>query len=77
MAEVLDCGELMSEPLGWLLVLVLAIVGWLVGSMPKPAAARPTIALASPRLVALDSADAASATRLLGSLAAEVLADPQ
>ena len=76
MTEAL-AGTFFDEPFGFWSIALLAIIGWLVGSMPKPALARPTIALASPRLVALDSAEAADASRLLGSVAAEVLADPQ
>ena len=77
MTEVLGRSTFFDEPFGFWSIVLLAIIGWLLKAMPKPAQARPTIALGSPRLVALDPAEAASASRLLGSVAAEVLADWQ
>ena len=77
MTEVLGRSTFLDEPFGFWSIVLLAIIGWLLKAMPKAALARPTITLGSPRLVALDPAESASASRLLGSVAAEVLTDWQ
>ena len=70
-----DANPLFAEPLGLFTFVALIILGFLLQSMPKPAAVRVTIALGSPRLVALDPGEAASASRLLGSVAADCMAE--
>jgi hypothetical protein len=75
MNAMTDANPLSAEPLGLFTILALIILGFLLQSMPKPAAVRATIALGSPRLVALDPGEAASASRLLGSVAADAMAE--
>lgn len=75
MNAMTDVNPLFSEPVSLFTILAWIILGMLLQSMPKPAPVRATIALGSPRLVALDPAETASATRLLGSVAAEAMAE--
>lgn len=75
MNAMTDANSLFSEPLSLLTILALIILSFMLKSMPKPAPARATIALGSPRLVALDPDEAASASRLLGSVAADAMAE--
>jgi hypothetical protein len=70
-----DANSLFSEPLGLWTILAFIIIGWLLSSMPKPISAPARVALGSPRLVALDPGEATEASRLLGSVAADVMAE--
>jgi hypothetical protein len=66
---------LFTEPVGLFTILAVIVLGWLLRTMPKPAPVRARISLGCPILVALDPTEMASATRLLGSVAAEAMAD--
>jgi hypothetical protein len=74
MADALEAKALFAEPLGLLWLLVILLLSVRLGPIGKASPARPTIALASPRLVALDPDEATSAGQLLGSVAAEAMA---
>jgi hypothetical protein len=56
----------------WLVALLILIA--VLRPAPSVALPRPTIALARPRFAALSADEAASASRLLGSVAAETMA---
>ena len=75
MNAMTDANSLFSEPMSLLTILAWIILSFMLKSMPKPAPARATIALGRPRLVALDAEEAASASRLLGCVAADAMAD--
>lgn len=75
MSAMTDANPLSAGPLDLFTILVLVILGFLLLSMPKPAAVRATIALGTPRLVALGPGEAVSASRLLGSVAADAMAE--
>ena len=70
-----EANPLFAGPQDLFMILFLIILGCVLLSMPKPAAVRATIALGTPRLVALGPGDAVSASRLLGSVAADALAE--
>ncbi len=65
----------LPESLGLLWLLVLVVLALLFGHAPGAAPARATIALAPPRLVPLAPDQAARASRLLGGVAADAIAE--
>jgi hypothetical protein len=75
MNAMTDANSLFSEPVSLFTILAFILLGWLLRAMPKPTPAQATIALGSPRLVALDPEEAVAARRLLGSIAAEAMAE--
>jgi hypothetical protein len=68
-----------SEPSSLLAILALLFLSWLFRALPKTAAVavRARIKLGAPRLVALDPAEAAAASHLLGGVAADAMAEPE
>jgi HEAT repeat protein len=70
-----DANIFFSEPLGLFWVLALWLLALFLGPAQKASLARATIALGTPRLVALDPDEAASASRLLGRVAADAMAE--
>jgi hypothetical protein len=74
MNELLDANPLFSEPLGLMWIVVLVLVGLLARLTPAPLPVRATIVLRPPRLVPLGPGEAACASRLFGSIAADAIA---
>ena len=70
-----DANPLFAGPQDLFMILFVIVLGCVLLSMPKPATVRATIALGTPRLVALGPGEAVSASRLLGSVAADALAE--
>ncbi|HEY5487497.1 MAG TPA: hypothetical protein VIK06_07610 [Candidatus Limnocylindrales bacterium] len=75
MTDMTDANPLFSEPLGLLWFLALYLLSIVLRALPKASPVRATIALGPPRLVALGPGEAASASRLLGSVAADAMAE--
>lgn len=73
MSSALEPNPLFGEPITLVTILLLIILSRLLAAMPRPLPARATIALGSPHLVPLDPADAASASHLLGDIAAGLM----
>jgi hypothetical protein len=70
-----DANSLFSEPMSLLTILAWIIIGFMLRTLPRPVRVPARIALGSPRLVALDPEEAASASRLLGSVAVDAMAE--
>jgi di/tricarboxylate transporter len=75
MNAMTDANSLFSQPVSLFTILAFIVLGWLLRAMPKPTPAPATIALGSPRLVALSPEEAAAARRLFGSVAADLMAE--
>lgn len=75
MNAMTDANSLFSEPMSLLAVLAWIIIGFMLRTLPRPVPVPARIALGSPRLVALDPGEAALASRLLGSVAADCMAE--
>ncbi len=64
----------LPESFGLIWLIALFVLSFVLQPAPGGAAPQSMIALASPRFVALSPSEAASASRLLGSVAAEAMA---
>lgn len=69
--------ELFPEHVGLMWFIAIFVLSLMLRRNPELLVARATIALGTPRLVPLDPGEAASASRLLGSIAAEAMAEPE